>query len=121
MSVTSAVPEPGPEEVELEDMGSSIDDVVPDIESIDESLPPSRSCIESEAFLAHDGDDIAHGDEAAEWEAALLITGTAVGGGSLALPYFCAAGDPPPTAPRAGSSQPWDCSQSRGSRSWAAR
>ena len=92
VSVTSAVPEPGPEEVELEDMGSSIDDVVPDIESIDESLPPSRSCIESEAFLAHDGDDIAHGDEAAEWEAALLITGTAVGGGSLALPYFCAAG-----------------------------
>ena len=85
MSVGSAVPEPGPEDV-------SIADIVPDITSIDESLPPSRSCIESEAFLAHDGDGIAHGDEGEEWEAALLITGTAVGGGSLALPYFCAAG-----------------------------
>ena len=85
VSVGSAVPEPGPEDV-------SIADIVPDITSIDESLPPSRSCIESEAFLAHDGDGIAHGDEGEEWEAALLITGTAVGGGSLALPYFCAAG-----------------------------
>ena len=85
VSVGSAVPEPGPEEV-------SVADVVPDIASIDDSLPPSRSCIESEAYLAHDGDGNAHGDEGEEWEAALLITGTAVGGGSLALPYFCAAG-----------------------------
>ena len=81
VSVGSAVPE----EV-------SVADVVPDIASIDDSLPPSRSCIESEAYLAHDGDGNAHGDEGEEWEAALLITGTAVGGGSLALPYFCAAG-----------------------------
>lgn len=51
-------------------------------------LPPSRSAVR----LKPVGDGVAHGDECEQWEAALLITGTAVGGGSLALPYFCAAG-----------------------------
>ena len=67
------------------------------LDDLDPSLPPTRSCVESEEFLENleidaSGDDVAHGSKAEEWEAALIITGTAVGGGSLALPYFCAAG-----------------------------
>jgi len=74
-----------------ETLGVSIDDV-------DQTLPATRSSVESEKFLENispisaSGDDVAHGSKAEEWEAALIITGTAVGGGSLALPYFCAAG-----------------------------
>mmetsp|Transcript_30253 Transcript_30253/g.48692 ORF Transcript_30253/g.48692 Transcript_30253/m.48692 type:complete len:468 (+) Transcript_30253:301-1704(+) len=56
--------------------------------TVDEGLPPSRSPLP----LEDGGDGVAHGSQAKEWEAALLVTGTAVGGGSLALPYFCAAG-----------------------------
>ena len=67
------------------------------MDDLDPSLPPTRSSVESEKFLENvdvpaSGDDVAHGSKAEEWEAALIITGTAVGGGSLALPYFCAAG-----------------------------
>ena len=54
-------------------------------------LPGSRSPI-CHIYLENDPDGIAHGEETNEFEAALLVTGTAVGGGSLALPYFCAAG-----------------------------
>ena len=66
---------------------------VPD-ESTDDELPAARSCVYSDKFVYNscDGDGVAHGDEGNELEAALLITGTAVGGGSLALPYFTAAG-----------------------------
>ena len=68
------------------------------IDDVDQSLPATRSSVESEKFLeklspiSASGDDVAHGSKTEEWEAALIITGTAVGGGSLALPYFCAAG-----------------------------
>lgn len=55
---------------------------------IDENLPAPRSPV---CHLV-DGDGVAHGESASEFEAALLITGTAVGGGSIALPYFCQAG-----------------------------
>lgn len=69
------------------------------MDEVDQSLPATRSSVESDKFLENvfgnisaSGDDVAHGSKAEEWEAALIITGTAVGGGSLALPYFCAAG-----------------------------
>lgn len=54
----------------------------------EKNLPAARSPV----YLEHESDGIAHGRESNEFEAALLVTGTAVGGGSLALPYFCAAG-----------------------------
>ena len=72
--------------------------LVRSIDDVDQSLPATRSSVESEKFLeklspiSASGDDVAHGSKTEEWEAALIITGTAVGGGSLALPYFCAAG-----------------------------
>lgn len=68
------------------------------LEDVDHSLPAARSSVESEKFLLEfkkvpiESDGVAHGEASGEWEAALIITGTAVGGGSLALPYFCAAG-----------------------------
>ena len=62
------------------------------LDDVDESLPASRSCVESDAFLSNAADGVAHGEASEEWEAALIITGTAVGGGCLALPYFTAAG-----------------------------
>ena len=62
------------------------------LDDVDESLPATRSCVESDAFLSNAADGVAHGEASEEWEAALIITGTAVGGGSLALPYFTAAG-----------------------------
>ena len=61
------------------------------LDDVDESLPATRSCVESDAFLSNAADGVAHGEASEEWEAALIITGTAVGGGSLALPYFTAA------------------------------
>jgi len=49
--------------------------------------------VESETFLVNaSADDVAHGEAGEEWEAALLVTGTAVGGGCMALPYFTSAG-----------------------------
>ena len=67
------------------------------IDDLDENLPATRSSVESEKFLEAEivpvnADGVAHGEASEEWEAALIITGTAVGGGSLALPYFCASG-----------------------------
>ena len=63
------------------------------VDELDESLPAVRSCVESETFLVNaSADDVAHGEAGEEWEAALLVTGTAVGGGCMALPYFTSAG-----------------------------
>ena len=60
----------------------------PNASTDEKELPAARSPV----YLEHDPDGVAHGEEGNEFEAALLVTGTAVGGGSLALPYFCAAG-----------------------------
>ena len=64
------------------------------MDEVDQSLPATRSSVESATFLKTPKSSQrrrrAHGSKAEEGEAA-LITGTAVGG-SLALPYFCAAG-----------------------------
>ena len=57
------------------------------MDEVDQSLPATRSSVESDKFLENvfgnisaSGDDVAHGSKAEEWEAALIITGTAVGG-----------------------------------------